>query len=78
MLATKNPTAMAAVIIVQVHVVKQQAHVEVEDNDCTSEEVIEHLAVVLCRSKTRSIHNYKFVPVNGTKNAYFYAFFLVL
>lgn len=37
---------MAAVIVVQVHVVEQQARVEVEDNDCTSE-VVEHLTVVL-------------------------------
>lgn len=38
---------MAAVIIVQVHVVEQQARVEVEDNDCTSEEALEELMVVL-------------------------------
>lgn len=47
MLATKNPTAMAAVMVVQVHVVEQQARMEVEDNYCTSEEVIKHLAMVL-------------------------------
>jgi len=47
MLATKNPTAMAAVMVVQVHVVEQQAGMEVEDNYCTSEEVIKHLAMVL-------------------------------
>ena len=49
MLAMKKPTAMAAMIIVQVHVVEQKACMEVEDDDCTLEEVIEHLAVVLCR-----------------------------
>lgn len=38
---------MAAVMVVQVHVVEQQARMEVEDNYCTSEEVIKHLAVVL-------------------------------
>lgn len=43
----KNRTAMAAMIIVQVQVVEQQARVEVEDNDCTSEEALEDLVVVL-------------------------------
>lgn len=49
----KNRTAMAAMIIVQVQVVEQQARVEVEDNDCTSEEAL----VVVLRGVVEQIED---------------------
>ena len=58
---------MAAVIEVQVHIVEQQACVEVKDNDCTSEEVVEHLAVVLCHVVKQIEDNHEMLIQNYSR-----------